>query len=73
MTVEELILNNDFRSMVENYRGMCLWSLPEDFMPKDAGQLRILAENMERYGDLRAYRKAGEIRGWLSQISSPSY
>ena len=73
MTVEEIMEKEDIRSTVENCRSMCLWSLSEDFMPKTAEQLLVLADNMERYGDLSAYRKAGRIRKWLSQSSSPEY
>ena len=70
MTVEEIVQTPQFRSVVEDYRGMCLWSLPEDFMPDNERQIHSLVECLEHYGDLKAYRKAGEIRKWLSQASS---
>ena len=42
-------------------------------MPENERQLHIAIENLERYGDMEAYRRAGRIKKWLSQISSPAY
>ncbi len=73
MTIEEIANSKEFRSLVEDYRGMCLWSLPEDFMPDNERKMVSFVECLEHYGDLNAYRKAGEIRKWLSRLSSPAY
>ena len=56
MTVSEII---------QNYRSMCFWSFPDDFMPKNKRQLLLALDSLERYGDRVAYQKAGEIRQWL--------
>ena len=73
MTIEDIVNSKEFQSVVEDYRGMCLWSLPEDFMPGNERQVHCLVECLEHYGDLNAYRKAGEIRKWLSHVSSRAY
>ena len=72
MTIKEILSKDEVRSVVDDYRGMCFWNMAEDFTPQDARQLRLVVENLERYGDMAAYRRAGRIREWLSQISSPA-
>ena len=72
MTIKDILSKDEVRSVVDDYRGMCFWSMAEDFTPRDARQLLLVAENLERYGDMAAYRHAGRIREWLSQISSPA-
>ena len=52
---------------------MCFWFMDRDFRPKDAAGLKIVVENLEHYGDMAAYRRAGRIREWLSRVSSPAY
>ena len=46
--------------------------MAEDFYPSNARQLQIVVDDLERYGDMAAYRYAGKIRKWLSQVSSPA-
>ena len=56
--------------LVDEYRHRCLWFLREDYYPAtDAERLRVL-DYIERYGDVRAYQRAEEIRRWLSRTSS---
>lgn len=63
MTVGEIAKRYD--SVVEDYRSMCFWNLAEDFLPRTPTDLALVAENLEKYGDLKAYKIAGEIRKWL--------
>ena len=65
MTVEEIVENPEFLSMVEDYRSMCLWNLDENFVPHDRRQMLLLADRFERYGDMKSYRYAGRLRQWL--------
>lgn len=65
MTVSEIIQTEEVKSVIENYRSMCFWSFPDDFMPKNKRQLLLALDSLERYGDRVAYQKAGEIRQWL--------
>ena len=65
MSDEQIINSNELRSVVEDYRSMCFWNFPEDFMPRNRRQALLALDNLERYGDMAAYRRAGEIRKWL--------
>jgi hypothetical protein len=60
----------DVCAMVDDYRSMCFWNMAEDFKPKNASHLKLVAERLENYGDMVAYRFAGRIREWLSQNSN---
>ena len=56
--------------LVDEYRDRCLWFLRGDYYPESAEQaLRVLG-HIERHGDRTAYRRAGEVRQWLSRSSS---
>jgi hypothetical protein len=58
------------RRLVEEYRDSCLWFLRPTYYPEGREEtLRILAY-IERYGDREGYRRAAEIRQWLSRSSS---
>ena len=65
MTVSEIIQTEEVKSVIENYRSMCFWSFPDDFMPKNKRQLLLALDSLELYGYRVAYQKAGEIRQWL--------
>jgi hypothetical protein len=56
--------------LVDEYRGSCLWYLQKDFYPRtEAARLRVL-QAIERHGDQAAFRRARQLRLWLSQSSS---
>ena len=56
--------------LVDEYRHRCLWFLCSDYYPEtDTQRLRVL-EYIERHGDREAFRRAAEIRRWLSRTSS---
>lgn len=65
MAIGEIIGSEQMRSLVEDYRAMCFWNFSEDFMPSTREQVILALDAVERYGDLNAYRRAGEIRKWL--------
>ena len=65
MTEEEIVSSKELKSAVEDYRSMCFWNFPEDFMTKNRRQVFLALDNLERYGNMDAYRRAGEIRQWL--------
>ena len=72
MTVEEIAKSDEFRSVVEDYRGMCFWNMAENWLPHTREEFLVAAENLEHYGDLSAYRKAGRMREWLLHAFSPT-
>lgn len=56
--------------LVDEYRLRCLWFLRPDYYPStDAERIQALLY-IERHGDRNAYRRAREMRRWLSQSSS---
>jgi hypothetical protein len=56
--------------LVDEYRVRCLWFLREDYYPAtDAQRMRTL-ESIQRCGDREAFRRAAELRQWLSRFSS---
>ena len=56
--------------LVDEYRLRCLWFLRSDYYPTtDAQRLQVLAY-IQRHGDHEAFRRAAEVRQWLSRTSS---
>ena len=65
MTIEEIANSKEFRSLVKDYRGMCLWFANDVLHPKTRLQLEQVLSSIEANGDMSAYKKAGRIRQWL--------
>jgi len=57
-------------ALVDEYRARCLWFLREDYYPQTPAEACRVLESIERHGDVAAFRKAAELRQWLSQNSS---
>lgn len=58
------------RDLVDEVRATCLWYLREDFTPETAEEALKVLDAIERHGDLGAYRRARELKTWLSRPSS---
>jgi hypothetical protein len=58
------------RRLVDEYRDQCLWFLRRDYYPEGDEEILRTLEYIQRHGDQRAYRRAAEIRAWLSRRSS---
>jgi len=58
------------RELIEEYRDRCLWFLRKDYRPSGPEEILRLLRYIERYGDRDGYRRAAEIRQWLSRGSS---
>ncbi|HXH83739.1 MAG TPA: hypothetical protein VNN07_12545 [Candidatus Tectomicrobia bacterium] len=56
--------------LVDDYRLRCLWYLREDYYPTTNEERWRVLDAIARHGDVAAHRRAGEIRRWLSRISS---
>ncbi len=68
MTEQEL--ERAVNELVDAYRNRCLWFMRDDYYPdSDAARRRVLSA-IERHGDVAAFKRAGELRKWLSPISS---
>ena len=51
--------------LAEDYRMMCLWFAPKDYLPTcDYQRLRTL-EDIERYGDREAFMRSRELQELL--------
>ena len=73
MTVGEIVKTEEYRSMVNDYREMCLWSFGDVLNPQSDVQLEMILNAIETYGDMYALKRAGRIRKWLSQNFNPKY
>jgi hypothetical protein len=58
------------KTLVERYRGRCLWFLEADYYPGTRAEVLRVLSYLERYGDRDAFSAAGSIRQWLSPNSS---
>jgi hypothetical protein len=57
-------------ALIDQYRTRCLWFLRVDFYPETLPeQLRVLSL-VERHGDVEGFRRAKELRKWLSRPSN---
>lgn len=69
MSIEAAVIQN-VCALVDEYRATCLWFLREDYYPQTPDEARRVLEQIERHGDVEAFRKAAELRQWLSRNSS---
>jgi len=56
--------------LVDEYRDQCLWFLRGDYYPRAPGEIVRVLGYIERHGDVHGYRRAAELRSWLSRSSS---
>jgi hypothetical protein len=60
------------RALIDDYRARCLWYLRRDDYPQTLEQSLHVLDAIARHGDRAAFRRAAEIRQWLSPPSSAS-
>ena len=65
MTIEDIVNSKEFQSVVEDYRGMCLWFAGDVLHPKNRVQMEQVLSAIEANGDMDAYKRVGRIRRWL--------
>jgi hypothetical protein len=58
------------RALVDEYRNRCLWYLRPDYYPVTRDDALRVLDAIQRLGDRDGYRRAAEIRSWLSPPSS---
>ncbi len=56
--------------LVDEYRSQCLWFLRPDYYPTTMADAQRILGYIERRGDREAFRKASELRQWLSHHSN---
>ena len=65
MSIQEIVDSEVLKAAVSDYRSMCFWNMDENFFPSNKREVVLALDNLEKYGDMRAYRLAGEMRKWL--------
>jgi DNA-directed RNA polymerase specialized sigma24 family protein len=58
------------RELVVQYRAQCLWFLKSEYFPVTAADAYQVLDYIQKYGDLDAFRPAGELKQWLARISN---
>jgi len=58
------------RSLVDAYRERCLWFLRRDYYPATVAESLRVIDAVQRNGDREAFRRAAEVRRWLSPLSN---
>jgi len=63
-------LDNEVRSLIDDYRERCLWFVRSDYYPSSPDEIRRVLQWIRDRGDREAFLRAGKIEQWLSRISS---
>jgi hypothetical protein len=58
------------RALVDEYRDRCLWYLRRDYYPATRDEAVRVLDAIARHGGRDAFRRAADIRSWLSPPSS---
>jgi hypothetical protein len=58
------------RRLVDDYRGRCLWFLRQGYYPETTEEALRVLDSIQRYGDVEAFRRAGELKRWVLAPSS---
>ena len=58
------------RELVDEYRSRCLWFLRRDYYPQGIDESLRVLDAIQRHGDRAAFRRAADIRQWLSPPSN---
>jgi hypothetical protein len=56
--------------LIDEYRDRCLWYLRRDYHPATRDEALCVLDAIARHGGVEAFRRAAEIRSWLSPRSS---
>jgi hypothetical protein len=58
--------DRELAALIEQYRSRCLWFLRPDYYPSTLDEKLQALSLIERYGDVEAFRRAAQLRKWLS-------
>ena len=73
MDIQEIVNSEAYKSVVRDYRDVCLWFADLSKPPSNEVQLEQVLSSIETYGDASAFKRVGRIRSWLSPHFSPKY
>jgi hypothetical protein len=57
-------------ALMDEVRDRCLWSLRRDYYPATAAEAIRVLLMLEQHADVAAFRRAANLRQWLSRNSS---
>ena len=66
MTKEKFL--KEAKCFISENREQCLWFIREDYNPENKTGLLKLLTYIERYGDIKTYKKARSLKKWLLLI-----
>jgi hypothetical protein len=69
-TLSKEEINAAIDRLVEEYRSMCLWFAPRRYFPASDPERVATLDDIERYGDREAFKRARELKEWLLQASN---
>ena len=58
------------RALIDECRDRCLWFLRRDYYPQGIDESLRVLDAIQRHGDRAAFRRAADIRQWLSPPSN---
>lgn len=61
---------DEVRGLIDAYRSECLWFLREDYYPQTPAEMIRVLDQIQRHGNLEAFRRAGTLKQWLLRNSS---
>jgi hypothetical protein len=62
-------VESEINRLATEYRAMCLWFTPRNYLPTTYDERLATLRDIERYGDREAFKRARELRHWLLQTS----
>ena len=63
-------LLREIHALMDAHRRRCLWFLREDYYPATEAEARRVLDYIQQRGDRDAFRKAGQLKLWLSRSSN---
>ena len=70
MTAGDQDREGALRALVDEYRDRCLWFLRKGYYPATAAERLRVLDSLQRHGDVSAFRRAGELKRWVSAAIS---
>lgn len=57
-------------ALVDAERATCLWYLRADYHPRTNAERARVLDDIQRHGGLSAYKRAAQLKQWLSRLSN---
>ncbi len=63
-------VKDEVRGLIDDFRSECLWFLRKDYYPQTPEEMIRVLDQIQRHGNLDAFRRAGILKQWLLRNSS---